>query len=76
MLEVVIAAPSRDYLTAMVFPNVPVLRAKFKAAGETYSEDTKFLQDDAVLAFSQSLSARVLSFLCQKTLHSCSIKNT
>lgn len=58
MLEVVIAAPSRDYLTAMVFPNVPVLRAKFKAAAEAHSEDAQFLQNDAVVSFFQDIFKR------------------
>jgi len=58
MLEVVIVAPSRDYLTAMVFPNVPVLRGKFKEVGEIHSEDTKFLQDNAVVSFFQDIFKR------------------
>ena len=48
MLEVVIAAPNREYLTAMVFPNVAALRAKFAQADKTYSGDADFLQDAAV----------------------------
>jgi len=58
MLEVVIAAPGRDYLAAMVFPNMPVLRGKFKEAGETHCEDTEFLRDTAVMCFFQDIFRR------------------
>ncbi len=51
MLEVVIAAPNRDYLAAMVFPNVPVLRKKFSQAGQDHPGDDQFLQSGAVTAF-------------------------
>ena len=58
MLEAVVAAPSRDYLAAMVFPNMPVLRGKFKEVGETHSEDTEFMQDDGVVSFFQDIFKR------------------
>lgn len=51
MLEVVIAAPDRDYLTAMVFPNAPLLRAKFKDAADACPDDAKFLDSDGVVNF-------------------------
>ncbi len=51
MLEVVIAAPNRDYLTAMVFPNVPALRGRFSEFAETYPDDTDFLRSEPIVAF-------------------------
>lgn len=49
MLEVVIAAPDRDYLAAMVFPNAPALRQSLKEAGKAHLEDARFLKSDAVI---------------------------
>jgi feruloyl-CoA synthase len=43
LLEVVVAAPNRDYLTALVFPNLPVLRARFAEASAQCPEDADFL---------------------------------
>ena len=43
LLEVVVAAPNRDYLTALVFPNVPALRARFAAASASIEDDAAFL---------------------------------
>ncbi len=44
LLEVVVAAPDREYLTALVFPNLPPLRARFVEASERHADDTAFLQ--------------------------------
>ena len=44
LLEVVVAAPDREYLTALVFPNLPPLRARFVEASERHTDDTAFLQ--------------------------------
>jgi feruloyl-CoA synthase len=38
LLEVVIATPNREYLGALVFPNLPVLRERFAAASESHPE--------------------------------------
>jgi feruloyl-CoA synthase len=51
MLEVVVAAPNRDYLAAMVFPNLPPLRARFAEASARYADDTAFLHSDEVRGF-------------------------
>jgi feruloyl-CoA synthase len=51
LLEVVIGAPNREYLTALVFPNLPPLRGRFKATSEVHPEDADFLQNEAVINF-------------------------
>jgi len=51
LLEVVVAEPNREYLTALVFPNVPVLRGRFSDASETHPEDANFLKNEKVIAF-------------------------
>lgn len=51
MLEVVIAEPNREYLTALVFPNGPVLRGRFKEAGQAHPEEVDFLQSRPVVEF-------------------------
>ena len=51
LLEVVIAAPNRGYLGALVFPNLPVLRERFAAASEAYPEDADFLKSEPVVEF-------------------------
>jgi feruloyl-CoA synthase len=49
--EVVIAAPNREYLGALVIPNLPVLRERFAAASEAHSEDADFLKSEPVVEF-------------------------
>ena len=51
LLEVIVAAPDREYLTALVFPNVPALRGRFKEASEAHSSEAEFLQSRAVVEF-------------------------
>ena len=51
LLEVVVAAPNRDYLTALIFPNLPPLRARFASASERATDDAAFLSSDEVRAF-------------------------
>jgi len=51
LLEVVIAAPNRDYLTGLVFPNLPALRERFGEAGHACPEDADFLKNEAVTGF-------------------------
>lgn len=51
LLEVVIAAPNKEYLAAMVFPNVAALRARFADAAESHADDADFLQHEAVVEF-------------------------
>ena len=51
LLEVVIAAPNREYLGALVFPNLPVLRERFAVASESHPEDTDFLKSEPVVEF-------------------------
>jgi feruloyl-CoA synthase len=49
LLEVVIATPNREYLGALVFPNLPVLRERFAAASESHPEDADFLKSEPVV---------------------------
>jgi feruloyl-CoA synthase len=59
LLEVVIAAPNRDYLAALVFPNLPALRARFAAANSrSEADDTAFLASEEVRAFFKEVFAR------------------
>ena len=51
LLEVIVAAPDREYLTALVFPNVPALRGRFKEASEAHPSEAEFLQSRAVVEF-------------------------
>jgi feruloyl-CoA synthase len=51
LLEVVITAPNREYLGALVFPNLPVLRERFAAASKTHPEDADFLKSEPVVEF-------------------------
>ncbi len=58
LLEVVIAAPNRAYLTALVFPNTPALRARFAEASAEAPDDDAFLASDDVRAFFADVFAR------------------
>ncbi|MEM7343584.1 MAG: AMP-binding protein [Chloroflexota bacterium] len=51
LLEIVIAAPNRDYLTGLVFPNLPPLRERFSDLSQQYSDDAKFLRQPPVVEF-------------------------
>ena len=51
LLEAVVAAPNRDYLTALVFPNLPLLRARFSEASARAADDGAFLACEEVRAF-------------------------
>jgi feruloyl-CoA synthase len=55
LLEVVIAAPNREYLGALVFPNLPVLRERFAEASESLPEDAGFLKSEPVVEFFRSV---------------------
>jgi len=58
LLEVVIAAPNREYLGALVFPNLPVLRERFAAASESHPEDADFLKSESVVEFFRNVFKR------------------
>jgi feruloyl-CoA synthase len=59
LLEVVIAAPNRDYLAALVFPNVPALRSRFAdARARAETDDTAFLGSEEVRTFFREVFAR------------------
>ncbi|HKW19774.1 MAG TPA: AMP-binding protein [Ktedonobacterales bacterium] len=59
LMEVVIAAPNREYLAALVFPNLPALRGRFAVASASATEDdAAFLLSDEVRAFFQDTFAR------------------
>ena len=51
LLEVVIAAPNREYLTALVLPNLPALRSRFRDASEAHEDDEAFLYSEEVVDF-------------------------
>lgn len=58
LLEVVVAAPNRDYLAALVFPNMPVLRARFAEASTETPDDATFLRREEVRASFADIFAR------------------
>jgi feruloyl-CoA synthase len=55
LLDVVVAAPDKEYLTALVFPNLPVLRGRFKEASQVHPDDAAFLQSQAVVDFFRAI---------------------
>lgn len=57
VLEIVVAAPNRDYLTALVFPNVPALRRRFPEDSEHAPEDAGFVRTPAVRDFFRAIFA-------------------
>lgn len=57
LMEVVIAAPNREYLAALVFPNLPALRGRFADANTT-EDDAAFLLSEEVRAFYQEIFVR------------------
>jgi feruloyl-CoA synthase len=59
LLEVVIAAPNRDYLAALVFPNLPALRGRFNdASARAAADDAAFLESEEVRTFFREVFAR------------------
>jgi len=44
LLEIVVAAPNQDYLTALIFPNLPPLRSRFPQLSEQHPADADFLR--------------------------------
>jgi feruloyl-CoA synthase len=51
LLEVVVAAPDRDYLTALIFPNPPALRGRFAEASQAHPDEAEFLRSPTVADF-------------------------
>jgi feruloyl-CoA synthase len=51
LLEVVLCAPNRDEVTALVFPNLPALRARCATASVMHPDDAAFLASGEVRAF-------------------------
>jgi feruloyl-CoA synthase len=51
LYDVVVAAPNREYLGALVFPNLPVLRKRFAAASESHPGDADLLRSEPVVEF-------------------------
>jgi feruloyl-CoA synthase len=59
LLEVVIAAPNRDYLAALVFPNLAALRGRFtEASAGSEADDAAFLASEEVRTFFREVFAR------------------
>jgi feruloyl-CoA synthase len=54
----VVAAPNREYLTALIFPNLPPLRARFSEASVRYADDAAFPQYEEVRAFFAEIFAQ------------------
>jgi feruloyl-CoA synthase len=48
LLDVVVAAPNKEYLTALIYPNIPVLREKFPESSGTSPDDGDFLGSQVV----------------------------
>jgi feruloyl-CoA synthase len=55
LLDVVVAAPDREYLGALVFPNLPLLRERFAVASESHPQDTSFLRSEPVVELFRSI---------------------
>lgn len=58
LLDVVVAAPNREYLAALVFPNLPALRGRFADVSARLDDDAAFLRCDEVRAFFADVFAR------------------
>lgn len=58
LVEVVPAGPNREYLTALVFPNVPALRGQFADAGAQHADDAGLVRFNAIRAFFTDIFAR------------------
>jgi feruloyl-CoA synthase len=58
LLDVVIAAPNREYLGALVFPNLPILRRRFARASQSHPDDGGFLASEPVIEFFRTVFAR------------------
>ncbi|HEX8731735.1 MAG TPA: AMP-binding protein, partial [Ktedonobacterales bacterium] len=58
LLEVVVAAPNRAYLAALVFPNIAVLRARFADASAAAPDDAAFLASEDVRGCFDDIFAR------------------
>ena len=58
LTEVVVAAPNREYLTALIFPNVTALRARFAESSARLEEDAAFLRCAEVRAFFTEIFSR------------------
>ena len=42
LLDVVVAAPNKEFLTALIYPNIPLLREKFPDVSGTFPDDGDF----------------------------------
>ncbi|MFH0975093.1 MAG: AMP-binding protein [Spirochaetota bacterium] len=51
LLEVVPAAPNKEYLSALVFPNSPALRSRFSEASQKHSDEEAFLKSPDVVNY-------------------------
>ena len=58
LLDLVVAAPNREYLTALVYPNVAVLRSHFEDLGHAALDDAGFLTSDAVVSLFRDIFRR------------------
>lgn len=55
LLEVVVAAPGRDYLAALVLPNISALRSRFGRVSDALPDDADFLNSAEVVDFFKSV---------------------
>ena len=68
LAEIVVAAPNRPYLTALIFPNIPYLRQHFSTLTTQYPKDEDFLR-------CQEIRLLFCDFLCKhNTTHQTSSK--
>lgn len=58
LLEVVLAAPNRPYLNALLVPNVAALRARFDALAKKHANDADFLKTKPVVALFRDVLRR------------------
>jgi feruloyl-CoA synthase len=48
LIEVVVAAPNREFLTALIYPNITVLRGHFPEVSRAFPDDEPFLRNETV----------------------------
>jgi feruloyl-CoA synthase len=58
LLEVILAAPNREYLTALVYPNLPALQAHFPDLAQSTSAAAALLKSEPVIALFRDIFRR------------------
>lgn len=55
LLDVVVAAPDREYLAALIYPNVPALRERFGEDSKNHADDGDFLKARSIIELFRDL---------------------